>query len=108
MIPDGVGPQRFATVGPPISRARAGGERSCGQWPTVCSSSLRCPRSTHLTVDTADITNAVRVAVRYESPGATGIVFASITSTGSGAGTGFYSSQGSNPAGVTFVDNFFR
>jgi len=58
--------------------------------------------------DTADITNALSNAVRYETVGATGIVLARITSTGSGSGEGFYSSQGVAPAGVTFIDNSFR
>ena len=51
--------------------------------------------------DTADITGALSVAVRYEADGS-GIRFANIVSTGSGAGVGFYSSQGSSPSGVTF------
>jgi hypothetical protein len=66
------------------------------------------PTLRNITVDTATITNALRVAVRYESAGASGITFANITSTGSGSGTGFYSSLGTAPAGVTFVNNSFR
>jgi hypothetical protein len=66
------------------------------------------PTLRDITFDTADIANALSVAVRYESPGASGIVLARITSTGSGSGRGFYSSLGSSPAGVTFVDNSFR
>ncbi len=42
------------------------------------------PTLRNITFDTATITDALSVAVRYESPGATGIVFANITSTGSG------------------------
>jgi hypothetical protein len=66
------------------------------------------PTLRNITVDTATITNALRVAVRYESAGASGITFANITSTGSGSGTGFYSSLGTAPAGVTFVNNSLR
>jgi len=62
----------------------------------------------NITFETANISGALRYAVRHEAPGATGIVYAKITSTGSGAGTGFYSSQGDSPAGVTFVDNSFK
>jgi hypothetical protein len=66
------------------------------------------PTLRNITFDTATITDALSVAVRYESPGATGIVLANITSTGSGSGRGFYSSLGSSPDGVTFVANSFR
>lgn len=61
-----------------------------------------------VTVDTADIVDALSVAVRYESPGATGIVLANIRSTGSGSGKGFQSSLGPSPPGVTFINNSFR
>jgi hypothetical protein len=61
-----------------------------------------------ITFDTAVITNALNVAVRYESKGGTDVTFANITSTGSGSGSGFYSSLGSNPAGVTFFGNSFN
>jgi hypothetical protein len=54
------------------------------------------------------ITKATDVALRYESPGATGMVFSYITSTGSGSGSGYYSSLGSSPAGVTFIGNSFH
>ncbi len=47
-----------------------------------------------ITVDGATIGGAARYAVRYESPGATGIVLANITSTGSRSGAGFHSSLG--------------
>ena len=50
----------------------------------------------NITFDTADITNALKFAVRHEAAGATGIVYANITSTGSGSSDGFYSSAG-NP-----------
>jgi hypothetical protein len=59
------------------------------------------------TIDTADVTNALEYAVRYESSGGTGIRFANIRSTGSGV-RGFYSSMGSNPPGVTFYNNSFH
>ena len=38
----------------------------------------------NITIDTATISDTLSAAVTYESPGATGIVFANITSTGSG------------------------
>jgi hypothetical protein len=66
------------------------------------------PTLQNITFDTADITNALNVAVRYESPGADGIILANITSTGSGSGRGFYSSLGPSPDGVTFVNNSFH
>lgn len=66
------------------------------------------PTLRDITFDTADITDALSLAVRYESPGATGIVFANITSTGSGSGKGFHSSLGAAPPGVTFSNNSFR
>ena len=58
-----------------------------------------------ITVDTADISGALRYAVRFE--GGTAITFANITSTGSGT-AGFHSSMGSAPAGVTFRNNSFK
>ena len=66
------------------------------------------PTLRDIRVDTAEIADALTYAVRYESPGASGITFANITSTGSGSGRGFYSSLGSSPPGVTFIDNSFR
>jgi hypothetical protein len=54
--------------------------------------------------DMVDITGALRYAIRYESDGGTGIVLSNVTSTGSGS-QGFYSSQGSKPAGVTFSND---
>lgn len=66
------------------------------------------PTLRDIRVDTAEIADALAYAVRYESPGASGITFANITSTGSGTGRGFYSSLGSSPPGVTFIDNSFR
>jgi hypothetical protein len=52
--------------------------------------------------DGATITDAGGLAVRFESTPASGIVFQNMTSTNSG---GFYSSQGANPAGVTFIND---
>jgi hypothetical protein len=66
------------------------------------------PTLRNITFDAADITNALDVAVRYESSGATGITFANITSAGSGSGRGFYSSLGSTPPGVTLANNSFH
>ncbi len=57
--------------------------------------------------DGATITNAGDVAVRFESIGASNIVFKDMTSTGSVTG-GFYSSLGANPPGVTFTNDSFR
>jgi hypothetical protein len=55
--------------------------------------------------DGGTITNAGELAVRFESTPASNIVFRNMTSTNSG---GFYSSQGANPAGVTFVNDSFQ
>ena len=60
-----------------------------------------------ITFDTVTVTNALSFAVRHEAPGATGITYAHITSTGSGE-QGFYSSQGTKPPGVTFIGNSFH
>jgi hypothetical protein len=68
---------------------------------------LWTPPVHNITFDTADITGALRFAVRHESPAATGITFANITSTGSGT-EGFHSSLGSSPPGVTFSNNSFH
>jgi hypothetical protein len=65
------------------------------------------PTLRNITFDTADIRNALSIAVRYESPGATGIVLKNITSSGSGK-AGFYSTLGAHPAGVTFYNNSFH
>jgi len=55
-----------------------------------------------ITIDTADITGASRYAIHYEA--GTDITLTHITSTGSGS-SGFFSSLGGSPAGVTFLDN---
>ena len=60
----------------------------------------------NVTFDTVTVTNALNWAVRYEF--GTGVTLANITSTGSGAGHGFYSSLGSSPAGVTFSGDTFH
>jgi hypothetical protein len=52
--------------------------------------------------DGATITNAGGLAIRYESSPGSNIVFQNITSVNSG---GFYSSQGTRPAGVTFSND---
>jgi hypothetical protein len=59
-----------------------------------------------ITFDTVDVSGALRYAVRYEQ--GTGITLTDITSTGSGSGQGFYSSQGATPAGVTFSGDSFH
>jgi hypothetical protein len=66
------------------------------------------PTLRDITIDTAEISDPLSAAVTYESPGASGIVFANIISTGSGSGKGFVSSLGSEPPGVTFINNSFR
>jgi hypothetical protein len=65
------------------------------------------PTLRNITFDTATITNALDVAVRYETTGSLGIHLNNITSTGSG-NYGFYSSQGRTPAGVTFYNDSFH
>jgi outer membrane biosynthesis protein TonB len=65
------------------------------------------PAFRNWTIDTADISGALAYAVRYEAIGGTGITFSNITSTGSGV-RGFYSSQGTAPANVTFVNDSLR
>ena len=65
------------------------------------------PTLRNVTFDTVDITNALKIGVRYETIGATGIRLENITSTGSGS-DGFYSSQGTAPAGVTFLNDVFH
>ena len=57
-----------------------------------------------ITFDQVDITGALSHAIRFESIGATGIVFSNITSTGSG-NQGFFSTLGNEPPGVTFSND---
>ena len=59
----------------------------------------------NLVIEGARITNARDHAVRYEA--GSGITLKDIVSTGTGSG-GFYSSKGSNPPGVTFINDSFR
>jgi hypothetical protein len=54
--------------------------------------------------DAVDIRGALAYAVRYESIGGSGILFANMTSTGSGI-AGFSSAQGETPAGVTLAND---
>ena len=61
----------------------------------------------NIVVEDSTITNATRYAVRYEV-GGTGIVLRRVVSTGSGNGTGFYSSLGKTPPGVTFEASNLR
>jgi hypothetical protein len=61
----------------------------------------------NITIEDARITDVRNVAVVVECPGANGIVFSNVTSTGSAAGKGFYSSLGDSPPGVTFVNSSF-
>jgi hypothetical protein len=63
-----------------------------------------------VTLDTATISNARAYAIRYETIGSTlphNITLANITSTSSGI-KGFYSSLGSAPPGVTFINDSLR
>ena len=57
-----------------------------------------------ITFDTVDITSAISHAIRFESIGATSIVFSNIVSTNSGH-EAWYSSLGLHPPGVTFINN---
>jgi hypothetical protein len=65
------------------------------------------PTLANITFDTVRVLNALDVAVRYETVGSTGIHLNNITSTGSGT-YGFYSTQGKNPAGVSFSNDSFH
>ena len=59
----------------------------------------------NLTIEDSTMSGARNFAIRYEQP-ATNIVLRNIVTTGSGQ-QGFYSSAGTNPPGVTFVNNSF-
>ena len=61
-------------------------------------------RLKNIVFDGADISGAKAYGVRFESSGASGIVFRNITSVNSGY-RGFYSSMGSSPPGVTLLNN---
>ena len=68
---------------------------------------LWVPTVHDITFDDVTISRASRYAIRYETRGATGIVMSNITSTGTGS-QGFYSSEGSDPAGLTLEDDDLR
>ncbi len=55
-------------------------------------------------IEGADIKDVLAHAIRFESIGASFVVFKDIVSTNSHQG-GFYSSLGADPPGVTFIDN---
>lgn len=61
----------------------------------------------NITIDDVVVDGALGYAVRYEGAGSTGIVLSNITTRNSGY-QGFYSTQGSRPTGVTFINNSFR
>ena len=61
----------------------------------------------NIVFDGAHIRGARAYGVRFESSGASGIVFKNITTVNSGY-KGFYSSMGRNPPGVTLKNNSFR
>lgn len=58
----------------------------------------------NITIDTADLAfPGSGTAVRYETTGSTNILIENVVSTG-----GFYSSLGTNPTGVTLINNQFN
>ena len=59
----------------------------------------------NMTIEDSTMSGARNFGIRYEQPG-TNIVLRNIVTTGSGQ-QGFYSSAGTNPPGVTFVNNSF-
>ncbi|HEY6569932.1 MAG TPA: SH3 domain-containing protein [Candidatus Limnocylindrales bacterium] len=61
----------------------------------------------NIVFDGADIRGAKAYGVRFESSGASGIVFRNITTRNSGY-KGFYSTMGSRPPGVTLSGNSFH
>lgn len=54
-------------------------------------------------IEDSTISNPIDLAIRYETTGASGIVLKNIVSD-----KGFYSSQGNNPVGVSFINNSFN
>jgi len=60
------------------------------------------PTLKNIVIDTADLRPKV-LAVQYQTIGATGIILENIVSD-----KGFYSDQGNNPIGVTFINNSFN
>jgi hypothetical protein len=84
-----------------IRRLKYVGNRGRGE-PTVQQAIILWVPPVHdWLFDGATITNANGLAIRFESVGASNIVFKDIVSTNSG---GFYSAMGANPPGVTFVN----
>jgi hypothetical protein len=63
---------------------------------------LWTPKVVGITFDTVDIHGALSHAIRFESIGASNVVFSNITSKGTG-GAPFFSTQGESPHGVTFL-----
>jgi hypothetical protein len=61
----------------------------------------------NILISEVTVKNALRSAIRYETTGSTGIVIQNFSSTGSSQG-GFSSSEGSAPAGVTFINDSFK
>ena len=59
----------------------------------------------NLTIEDSTMSGARNIGIRYEQP-ATNILLRNIVTTGSGQ-QGFYSSLGTNPPGVTFVNTSF-
>jgi hypothetical protein len=61
-----------------------------------------------ISFDTVRITDALKDGVTYEALGATDIVLANVTTTGSGSGEGFQSSLGPEPPGLTLINTSFH
>jgi hypothetical protein len=61
-----------------------------------------------ITFDTVRITDALKHGVAYEALGATDIILANVTTTGSGTGIGFKSSLGPEPPGLTLINTSFH
>jgi hypothetical protein len=59
----------------------------------------------NIVIEDSDVTGAVDYAVRYEKGGT--LTLRRVSSSGSGA-AGFYSTLGSNPPDVTFIDSSLR
>ncbi len=65
------------------------------------------PTLKNILFEDVDVTNALSVGVRYETTGSQGIMLRRVITTGSGQ-RGFYSSQGTNPVGVSFESCSFN
>jgi hypothetical protein len=61
-----------------------------------------------ITFDTVRVTDALKNGVTYEALGATDIILANVTTTGSGSGRGFQSSLGPEPPGLTLINTSFH